>query len=218
MVSAIRSESYESVMDELGDVLLHVTMLSEIAQEKQLFDLEKVAKAVSDKMIRRHPHVFGDQSAKTAADVHAHWDAVKAKEKPQRTLLEETAGLPALLQAKKIQTKVSREGFDWPDATGPLSKIKEEIDEVAAEMNRVEIDRKKLNEELGDLLFSVVNLIRKVGLDPEISLTEASQKFVKRYTAMKTLSNDHHQTPFKELTLDEMSLLWDQTKATLGQE
>jgi ATP diphosphatase len=181
VADAIAGGSPAAICDELGDLLLQVVFHSQIATDRGLFGFDDVATAIADKMERRHPHIFGD--AKTD-DVVAQWEEIKAAERaqdgPQGALSGVALSLPALLRAQKLQARASRVGFDWPDAEGPLGKITEELAEVAAAASDVE-----RQEEIGDLLFAVVNYARHLGVDAEEALRGANSKFTRRFASME---------------------------------
>lgn len=165
--------------EELGDLLLQVVFHSRMAEECGAFDFDDVATAIADKMIRRHPHIFGDQPAETPSQ----WEAIKAQERAEKAgsgaLAGVALGLPALLRAEKLQKRAARVGFDWPDATGPRAKIDEELEEIAAATPT------EREEEIGDLLFAVVNWARHLGVDAEAALRLANAKFERRFATME---------------------------------
>lgn len=200
VADAIARGDAGDIRDELGDLLLQVVFHARIAEEAGLFALPDVVDAISDKMERRHPHIFGD-AAETPG-----WEAIKAAErgaKPGGALAGVTLGLPALSRAEKLQRRAARVGFDWPDADGPRAKIDEELQEVA-EANSDEVE-----EEVGDLLFAVVNWARHLGVDPEAALRGTNAKFERRFAAMETLAGP----AFAGLSLDEKETLWAQVKS-----
>ena len=202
VADAIARGDTEDIRDELGDLLLQVVFHSRIAEEAGLFDLRDVAAAISDKMERRHPHIFGD-----APDGGHHlWEEVKATErasKPDGSALAGVAlALPALLRAEKLQKRAARTGFDWPDADGPRAKIAEELAEVDA------ASPPELEEEVGDLLFAVVNYARHRGLDPEAALRTANAKFERRFRAMENEAG----AAFGGLDLAQKEELWSAAK------
>ena len=205
VADAIARDDAADLKDELGDLLLQVVFHSRIAQEAGAFTLADVAGAIADKMERRHPHVFGDGGAG-----HADWERVKAEERRAKGVagaLEGVAvGLPALTRAEKLQKRAALVGFDWPDARGPRAKIDEELAEVAA------AEGESLVEEVGDLLFAVVNWARHLGVDAEAALRAANGKFERRFGAMETLANGR----FAELSLDEQEELWGEVKRRGG--
>ena len=202
MADAIQRGDLADLKDELGDLLLQVVFHSRIAEEAGHFALPDVVDAISDKMERRHPHIFGDKPQ----GGHHMWEQIKAEEraaKPDPSALAGVAiGLPALLRAEKLQKRAARVGFDWPDAAGPRAKIDEELAEVEAAATPAEIE-----EEVGDLLFAVVNWARKLGVDPEAALRAANGKFERRFRAMEDADPD-----FATRTLDEQEALWQRVK------
>jgi MazG family protein len=185
-VDTIQRGDHEHLKEELGDLLLQVIFHSELAEEAGRFNLDDVARGISDKLVRRHPHVFAQSEAATSDAVLQQWDEIKRAEKgdEQQPYLHGVGkGLPALLRAAKLQKKASKIGFDWPDEAGVLAKLREELDELQAAMT--EDDAAAVNEELGDLLFSVVNLARFRKLDPEVLMASANTKFEKRFAIME---------------------------------
>ena len=194
------------ICDELGDLLLQVVFHSQIATDEGLFGFDDVAKAISDKMERRHPHIFGDARI---GDVRQQWEQIKAAERAAdgaSSALDGVAlSLPALLRAQKLQGRAARVGFDWPDTDGPRAKIDEELAEVA-EAN----DAAERYEEVGDLLFAVVNYARKLGVDAEGALRDANLKFARRFAAME----DRAGGSLAGLSLDEQENHWVAVKAT----
>jgi len=202
VADAIERDDLEALKDELGDLALQVVFHARMAEELGTFDLVDVLTAISDKMERRHPHVFGDGS-------RPGWENVKAAERASRADASALAGvalaLPALLRAEKLQKRAARTGFDWPDASGARAKILEELDEVeSAPPDHVE-------EEVGDLLFAVVNFARHMKIDPEAALRLANAKFERRFRAMEAM-----HPRFAELSLDEKEALWSRAKRRPG--
>lgn len=216
---AIRNEGPEAACDELGDLLLQVVMQAQVAHEEGLYDFNAVANTICEKLIRRHPHVYGTSNAKDSDQVLTQWEEIKKAEKQNSVPLshaEEVAqaghGLSALQQAQKIQKKAGKLGFDWPDAQGALEKIEEETKEVIDCMTNNETSE-KLEEELSDLLFSVVNLCRKMGFDAESTLLLGNAKFGKRFIAMaQEIERTGRQ--LQESSLKEMEQAWQRTKRT----
>ncbi|MFN0127184.1 MAG: nucleoside triphosphate pyrophosphohydrolase [Verrucomicrobiales bacterium] len=209
-VEALRSGDVDHMREELGDVLLQVVLHAEIASERRAFDLQDVAHAITEKLIRRHPHVYGQSSATTTEAVLTQWDAIKRQEKgeaPRPFLHGVGSGLPALARAAKLSNKASKIGFDWPDAAGVLDKIREELAEIEAEPPG-SIQRA---EEIGDLLFAVANLARKEGFDPEVLCTAANDKFATRFSAMESELAARGHT-LGEVGLEEMERLWTLAK------
>ncbi|MGV3478767.1 MAG: nucleoside triphosphate pyrophosphohydrolase [Sphingobium sp.] len=205
VADAIARRDMADLKDELGDLLLQVVFHSRIAEEAGHFAIGDVVTAISDKMVRRHPHVFGSDPRETG---HAQWEAIKAAErdaKPDKSALAGVAlGLPALLRAEKLQKRAARTGFDWPDSQGPRLKIDEELTEIEQCSNNDELE-----DEIGDLLFACVNWSRHLGIDPEAALRRANRKFETRFRAMETEAGD----TFTGLSLDEKDTLWEQVKS-----
>jgi ATP diphosphatase len=202
VADAIERDDMAALQDELGDLALQVVFHARMAEEAGHFALADVLNGISDKMERRHPHVFGDGSGS-----HASWEIIKAAERGAKgergTLDGVAASLPALMRAEKLQKRAARTGFDWPDATGPRAKIDEELAEVTAAGSDAE-----RAEEVGDLLFSVVNWARHLGIDPEAALRAANAKFERRFRAMEAEAGD----TFAGLSLDEKEALWQRVK------
>ncbi|MCI1143383.1 nucleoside triphosphate pyrophosphohydrolase [Sphingomonas sp. WKB10] len=201
VADAIARNDAEDLKDELGDLLLQVVFHARIAEEAGAFAFTDVVAAISDKMERRHPHIFGDASHSPG------WEELKAAERRDTTqddsaLAGVAAGLPALMRAVKLQKRAARTGFDWPDQTGAIAKIVEEIEEVktASEDQR--------EDEIGDLLFAVVNWARHLGVDPEAALRSGNAKFERRFRAMEALGGE----AFAALSLDDKEALWQQVK------
>lgn len=208
VVDAIERGDLAALKDELGDLLLQVVFHSQMAFEQGSFDLQDVIDGICAKMIRRHPHVFGDTHADTPGAVAANWETIKAAERrdqPDESALAGVAlALPSLLRAQKIQKRAARTGFDWPDIKGVRAKIFEEIEEVETATSP-----EQQEEEIGDLLFSVVNLSRALKVDAESALKAATAKFERRFRAMEQQTGE----AFADLSLADKELLWKNTKA-----
>ena len=213
VADAIARRAWDEVQAELGDLLLQVIYFSQIATEEQRFDFDAVANAISDKMVDRHPHVFGTENRdKSAEQQTIDWEVQKEREraaKGETRVLDGVAlGLPALMRAQKLQKRAARVGFDWPEITQVLDKIQEEAEELAAEQGG---DMDRLEDEFGDLLFVVVNLGRHLGLDAETALRRANGKFTRRFNYVE----DETKASGKALTdstLEEMDALWTAAK------
>jgi MazG family protein len=224
VLEAIDSGSATDLTEELGDLLLHVVFQAQIAHEEGRFDFAAVANGIAEKLIRRHPHVFGDIKTDDPAQIVAQWNELKKAEKPERSSALDGVprALPALMRAEALQKKARHVGFDWPDPGGSLAKVREEIAELAVEVEsdlafaqaneaRV-VASSRTTEELGDLLFSIVNLTRHLQLDAEALLTEASDKFSCRFRAVEQRIKAQGKS-MTDCTLDELDAAWNAVKA-----
>ena len=227
VADAISRGDLDDLKDELGDLLLQVVFHARMAEEHGTFAFPDVVQAITEKLIRRHPHVFGDKGGLSTGEVNVQWDAIKAQEKeaakaaraatgrapaPGRdgALAGVSPGLPALARALKLQQKAGKVGFDWNDPKAVLAKIREEADEIGAELDAGE--NEKVAGEIGDLLFAVVNLARHLDVDPETALRATNLKFERRFGAIEDALAAAGKTP-TDATLAEMDALWDQAKA-----
>ncbi len=214
VLEAIDRNSPQDLQEELGDLLLHVLFHSQMAREQGAFSFNDVAEGLSDKLIRRHPHVFGDARAESAEEVVAHWERTKREEKPERKSLFDgiPRELPALLRAQKYQSKAAKLGLDWNDAEGPRAKIAEEL----AEVNEAVAggDPKRIEEEIGDLLFTVVNLARHLHVNAECALSGAAGRFRSRVEFIEEALRV--RPPGNPPDLAELELLWERSKALTG--
>jgi len=214
VADAIAREDYASLPDELGDLLFQVVYHARMAEEAGRFDFEDVARAIGDKMIRRHPHVFAQAEQRTAEAQTAAWELHKSAERAARAehgvLAGVPVGLPALTRAYKLTARAARVGFDWPDAERILDKLAEETHELRAELPQA--DPTRLADELGDMLFVMANLVRKLNLDPEAVLRQANAKFTRRFAGVEQILATNARTP-AEATLEEMEAAWQQVKA-----
>jgi len=219
---AIDEKDDDELMGELGDLLLQVVFHANIAEEREAFALRQIIERVSDKMVRRHPHVFADDGASTSGEVLRSWEAIKAKEREDKGKDDESMldsvhrGLPAVMEAFQMTTKVSRVGFDWPDADGALVKLDEEVLELR-EAIRDKANHRGIADEVGDLLFVAVNVARLTGVDPESALKAANRKFRRRFRHVEGRLRDGGRAP-ADSTLEEMDRLWDEAKALERQE
>ncbi len=213
VVESINNKDKENLKEELGDVLLQVVMHSVIAQEQNEFMLEDVISEVATKMIRRHPHVFGDVLVEDSEHVLRNWEEIKKEEHKETTISEGMQrianALPANIRAQKVQKKAAKVGFDFADYEEALSKVYEEILELSDARKTGEIC--DIEEEYGDLMFSVVNLSRFLQLNAENSLTNATNKFINRFVGVECLASSKHQA-LSDLTIDEMNDLWKRIK------
>lgn len=208
-------------IEELGDVLLQVMFQSVMAEQEGRFTFDDVANAISDKLVRRHPHVFGSVDAKDSATVLRNWEQIKQmehkKEARHSALDGVPSALPALIKAQRTQEKAARVGFDWKDAEGPLEKIEEELNELKAEIasrrSDSPADSDSVKEELGDLLFSVCNLARHLKVDSESALEGSTAKFARRFRAVESAVKAQERE-LKEMSLAEMDEIWDEVKSS----
>ncbi|TNH44244.1 nucleoside triphosphate pyrophosphohydrolase [Photorhabdus luminescens] len=215
VIDAIERGDFSDLKEELGDLLFQVVFYAEMGKEQQLFDFDDICNAISDKLERRHPHIFGQQQDISGDVAISGWEKRKAQERAQKDLhsvLDNIpASLPALMKAYKIQKRCAAVGFDW-DTLGPvLDKVYEEIDEVMDEAHQAVVDQQHLEEEIGDLLFAVVNLSRHLGYKPEIALQKACNKFENRFREVEKLILNQGQT-LEAATLEEMEQMWQQVK------
>ena len=203
VADAIDRDDMPDLCEELGDLLLQVVFHARMADEAGHFTLADVADGICAKMERRHPHIFGPQSGPASADeVRATWEDIKAAEKPRESVLDGVAlALPALTRAEKLASRAARKGFDWPDASGPLAKIHEELAEIASASTDAE-----RADEAGDLLFAAANYARKLGVDPETALRGANSKFEQRFRKIEKVAG------FEQMSLEDQEALWQSAK------
>jgi ATP diphosphatase len=217
VADAIARDDLAGLKDELGDLLLQVVFHARIAQEQGVFDFADVVETITAKLVRRHPHVFADAEGKTAKAVEGLWARIKTQEKSERgdkapsgALAGVPVALPALTRALKLQNKAGRVGFDWNDPRAVLAKIREEADEIEAELDRN--DKSRVAGEVGDLLFAVVNLARHLDADPEGVLRQTNLKFERRFSAIERALTQRGKT-LRDASLAEMDELWSEAKA-----
>lgn len=214
LLEAMDGQDLALHVEELGDVLLQVVFQCAIREEEGRFTLDDVAEALAEKLIRRHPHVFGDAVADSSGQVLRNWEAIKQTEKgkrPDRSAIDGVpATLPALLKAQRTQSKAARVGFDWEDATGATGKIAEELEELKEAVAAG--DKQKMSDEMGDLLFSVVNYCRFIDVDAESALEGTNKKFSRRFREVEQRIRERGRS-LKECTLAEMDAVWDAVKA-----
>lgn len=211
-IETVEKNDDKAMLEELGDVLFQVALHSQLAQERRAFTIEDVLLALNEKMVRRHPHVFGEDKAASSQEVLANWEIIKKKEKNhQRTqdYFEIPTGLPALQRSYKIGKKTQRSGFDWTSAAAVKVKVMEELAEV--EQAETENDANKVAEELGDLLFATAQYVRHLGHEPESCLRLANRKFERRYFAMLEICR-MKKVDFEALSPEEKEALWKQVK------
>jgi MazG family protein len=200
---------------ELGDLLLQVVFHAQLAADRRAFTIDEVIDRVSEKMVRRHPHVFADHPAATPGEVLRNWEALKAAERPPartESMLESVSrGLPALMEAFQMTSKVSRVGFDWPDSAAVLSKLDEEIAELKEAAARRPLDAPALADEVGDVFFAAINAARLLGVDPESALKASNRKFRRRFGHVEARLRERGRSP-AEADLEEMEALWQDAK------
>jgi MazG family protein len=214
VADAIERNDLGALRDELGDLLFQVVFHSQMASEQGAFDFDSVAAAISDKMERRHPHVFGDASIETAEAQTVAWEELKRREralKHSSILADVPLGLPALTRANKLGKRAAQVGFEWPDVQGALDKVEEEIRELKHEI-RPDMNREAIADELGDVLFCIVNVCRYLNVDPEVALRATNSKFARRFGYVEQRLKDEGRTP-EQATLEEMDRFWDEGKA-----
>jgi XTP/dITP diphosphohydrolase len=218
VVNAIQNGEQQAIAEELGDLLLQVVLQTQIASEQEHFTLQEVAEGITAKLIRRHPHVFGDVQVNSAAEVNQNWEQIKAAEKGEtpeqaqllsRKLKRYTRSLPPLMASMKISQKAAAAGFEWENVEGVWSKFEEELEEFQAALQTT--DKAHQQEELGDLLFTIINIARWYDLDPFDGLQGTNQRFVQRLAMMESFAN----RPLTDYDIQELESLWQQAKAQL---
>ena len=212
LIEAIYEKNPEKIKEELGDVLLHIVFQCVFAEEKGEFTIDDVIKEIVEKIKRRHPHVFGNLKTDSIEEINKNWEEIKAKEKGKenRKLLDGVPkNLPSLFYAYKITKKVSKVGFDWPDLANMFEKLEEELEEFEDAL--LDNEKSKIEEELGDVLFMLVNLSRKLGINPEEALMKTNRKFIKRFNFIEEELKKKNLN-FKDVNLEYMDKLWEKAK------
>lgn len=216
VADAIERNNLDDIKNELGDLLFQIVFYSQLAYEQDAFDFNDVAQAISDKLTRRHPHVFADTKVKDAEEQTKEWEKLKQQERKEKAeknasglshLDDVSRTLPSLKRAEKLQKRAAREGFDWPNITGVMDKVREEIEEVQQELDAETQAQEKLEDELGDLFFSCVNLSRHAGLDAEVCLRKANLKFERRFRGVEKMASIKG-LQINEIKSDELEKLW----------
>jgi XTP/dITP diphosphohydrolase len=211
LAEAILSQNDEAVRNELGDLMLHLVFYAKIGDEKGRFDIYDVLKGINEKLVYRHPHVFGDVKVKEAREVEENWEQLKIREKNgyKPVLSGVPPSLPAMIKANRIQEKVRGVGFDWEKKEQIWDKVREEIDELRDEI--INNNKDNIESEIGDLIFSVINAARLYDIDPETALEKTNRKFIRRfnYLEKKTIKKG---IPLQDMTLDEMNAIWEEAK------
>lgn len=213
LVDQLRSNDWEGIKEELGDILLHLLFYTKIAEEQNQFTWEDVVKNIADKLVQRHPHIYSNVQVRDESEVKANWEKIKKNEGKKSVLSGVPDAAPAMNKAIIIQRKARNAGFDWDEKSQVVAKMQEEMNELiqaVAKGNQEEIE-----EEFGDILFSMINLSRFVQVDPERSLEQCNQKFIRRFTHMERAASQS-QKSLQAMTLDEMEALWIAAKKELG--
>ena len=211
LADAITDKNMEGIKEELGDLLLHVAFYSKLGDEQGAFDYTDVANAVCDKLIYRHPHVYGDIHADTPEEVKQNWEALKLRKKRRKsgTLGGVPVSLPAMVKAYRVGEKAAAVGFDWEKREDVWTKVKEELGEVDAEIEAK--DKERLTDEMGDLFFALINACRLYGIDPEGALERTNKKFIRRFNHIEQRAEEQGKT-LSEMTLEEMDGYWNEAK------
>ena len=211
LTDAILQNDLKSLKGEIGDLFLHLVFYCKIGEEKEAFDITSVLEAICDKLVHRHPHIYGDTKIENEEDVKKNWEKLKLKEGNKSVLEGVPSSLPSLVKATIIQDKVKGIGFDWNNREGVWNKVKEEIEELEIE---VEKQSNNIEEEFGDVLFSLINYARFININPEDALSKTNNKFIKRFQEMESMI---HKDELKigELNLEEMDIYWEKAKQKL---
>jgi XTP/dITP diphosphohydrolase len=212
LAEAILDNDLEELKGEIGDLMLHMVFYSKIASEKGAFDITDVLNAICDKLVHRHPHIYGDVVAEDEATVKANWEKLKLKEGKKSVLQGVPKSLPSLVKAARIQEKVKGIGFDWDDSKQVLAKVHEELAELEVEVTN---ETDQIEQEFGDVLFSMINYARFIGVNPETALERTNKKFIKRFQFMEEKMTEEGKT-FDEMNLVQMDVYWEQAKKTVG--
>lgn len=213
LADSILEGKYQDIKKELGDILLHIVFYAKIASEQNKFDITDVLTGICDKLIYRHPHVFGTVEVENSDDVKNNWENLKIKEGSKSILAGVPVSLPALVKAHRIQDKVRSVGFDWEDRTQIWNKVDEELKELRQEFESG--DDKKMEAEFGDLIFSLVNAARLYNIDPEMALERTNKKFIKRFNYLESQTLKKGRS-LKDMTLAEMDVYWEEAKKQDG--
>lgn len=211
LADAITDEDWKSIKEELGDILLHIVFYAKIGSEQQKFDINDVINGVCDKLIHRHPHIYGDVKADTEDQVKQNWEKLKLKEGKKSVLGGVPLSLPALVKAMRLQEKAKQTGFEWDNTAQVWDKVKEEVNELEAAVSSGNIN--DMEDEFGDVMFSLVNYSRFLNIDAENALERTNKKFQRRFQAMEVLALEQGRT-LNDMTLTEMDTLWNKVKAT----
>ena len=206
---AILDRNLEEIKNELGDLLLHIAFYAKLGSEEKAFDMADIAHSISEKLIRRHPHIYGDVKVENEEEVKKNWEALKLKEGKKSVLSGVPKGLPALVKAQRIQDKVAGVGFDWEEPHQVWEKVQEELAELNAEIEKG--DTAAIEAEFGDLLFSMINYARFLNINPDTALERTNQKFSKRFAFLEAKANAMGKS-LQDMTLAEMDVFWEEAK------
>ncbi|MGQ9820069.1 MAG: nucleoside triphosphate pyrophosphohydrolase [Candidatus Kapaibacteriales bacterium] len=209
-LESIQNQDFEEFSRELGDLLLHIVMHSIMAEEQNKFTLLDVLEGIQEKLVFRHPHVFGSTEVNGVVDVLRNWEKQKKQEGKKSTLDGVPKSLPALLRAERIQEKASKVGFDWEKSTDVWNKVIEEIEELREAV--INNNKTKIEEEYGDLIFALVNYARFIGITPELALQKANDKFVRRFKSIEKFAEQNNKS-ISDMTIDQMDAIWNETKS-----
>ncbi len=207
---AILDNDSDEIKKELGDILLHIVFYAKIGSEQMKFDIADVTNGICDKLIERHPHIYGDVKVTNEEEVKQNWEKLKLKEGKKSVLEGVPASLPSLVKASRIQEKVAGVGFDWEEPQQVFEKLKEELEELQHEVNVANKD--KMEAEFGDVLFSMINYARFLNINPENALERTNKKFIKRFQYLEGKAHDRN-TPLKDMSLAEMDVFWEEAKS-----
>ena len=210
LIDSILDKNMEEIKGELGDLLLHIVFYSKIASETNDFDINDVINSICDKLIERHPHVYGDEIVKDEQDVKRNWEKIKLKNGKKTVLQGVPKSLPAMVKATRIQEKVKGVGFDWDNKDQVFEKVKEEFSELHQEIKKTN-NQEKIEKEFGDVLFSMINYARFIGVDPESALERTNKKFIGRFNYLEQEVKTNKKDLMK-MSLEEMDLIWDRSK------
>jgi XTP/dITP diphosphohydrolase len=210
LVDSILDKDMSEVKGELGDLLLHIVFYSKIASESNDFNINDVINSICDKLIQRHPHVYGNEIIKNEEDVKRNWEMIKLKSGKKSVLQGVPKSLPAMVKATRIQEKVKGVGFDWNNKEQVFEKVKEEFSELHLEIKKTN-NQEKIEKEFGDVLFSMINYARFIGVDPETALERTNKKFIGRFNYLEQ-EVKKNKLDLMKMTLDEMDLIWDKSK------
>jgi XTP/dITP diphosphohydrolase len=210
LIDSILDKNMEEIKGELGDLLLHIVFYSKIASETNDFDINDVINSICDKLIERHPHIYGDEIVKDEQDVKKNWEKIKLKNGKKTVLQGVPKSLPAMVKATRIQEKVKGVGFDWDNEDQVFDKVKEEFSELHHEIKKIN-NQEKIEKEFGDVLFSMINYARFIGVDPESALERTNKKFIGRFNYLEQEAKTNKKDLMK-MSLEEMDLIWDRSK------